>query len=136
MDHQSAITDLGKAIEINPKYYYAYILRGDVLKAKGEQDRAVGDYTKAIEIEPKNAAAYRSRASAYDLAGARSPAIADYETVLGLPAATEADRQGQRYARQRIERLKSIPAAPGNSSSERAAACAQVTPQHAPLSAV
>ena len=50
-------TDLGKAIEINPKYYYAYILRGDVLKAKGEQERAVGDYTKAIAIEPKNEAA-------------------------------------------------------------------------------
>ena len=116
MDHQSALTDLGKAIEINPKYYYAYILRGDVLKAKGEQDRAVGDYTKAIEIEPKNAAAYRSRASAYDRAGARSRAIADYETVLELPAVTDADRQGQGYARQRIEQLKSIPAAPGNSS--------------------
>ena len=100
---------MGKAIEINPKYYYAYILRGDVLKAKGEHDRAVGEYTSAIEIEPKNAAAYRSRASAYDRAGARSLAIADYKTILELPAVTDADRQWQGYARQRIEQLKSTP---------------------------
>jgi tetratricopeptide (TPR) repeat protein len=114
-DRDRATADFSKAIEINPKYYYAYILRGDALEAKGEHDRAIGDFTKAIEIEPKNTAAYRSRASAYLLAGARSLAIADYKTILELPAVTDADRQWQGYARQRIAQLTSTPLAPAGS---------------------
>jgi tetratricopeptide (TPR) repeat protein len=115
-DYDHATADFSKAIEINPKYYYAYILRGDSLAARGEHDRAIGDFTKAIEIEPKNTAAYRSRASAYTVTGARSLAIADYRTILTLPAVTNADRQGQGYARQRIDQLTSATPAPAGSS--------------------
>ena len=111
-DHDHAIADISKAIEINPKYYYAYILRGDALEAKGEHGWAIADFTSAIEIEPKNAVAYRSRASAYALTGARSLAIADYRTILELPAVTDADRQRQAYARQRIVQLTLTPLSP------------------------
>ena len=67
-------------------------------------------------IEPKNTAAYRSRASAYILTGARGLAIADYKTILELPALTDADRQGQGYARQRIDQLTSALAPAGAST--------------------
>jgi hypothetical protein len=42
----------------------------------------------------------------------RSLAIADYKTILELPAVTDADRQWQGYARQRIAQLTSAPLAP------------------------
>lgn len=115
-DYDQATADCNKAIEINPTYYYAYILRGDGLAARREHDRAIGDFTKAIEIAPKNIAAYRSRASAYSVTGARSLAIADYKTILALPAVTDGDRQGQGYARQRIDQLTSTTLAPAGSS--------------------
>jgi tetratricopeptide (TPR) repeat protein len=115
-NRDDAIADFNKAIEINPKYYYAYIFRGDALAARGAHDRAIGDFTKAIDLEPKNIAAYRSRASAYIATGERSLAIADYNAILALPAATDADRQGQGYARQRIDQLTSTTAAPAGSS--------------------
>jgi tetratricopeptide (TPR) repeat protein len=91
-------------------------LRGDALEAKGEHDWAIADFTNAIEIEPKNAMAYRNRASAYTLTGARSLAIADYRTILELPAVTDADRQRQAYARQRVVELTSTPLSPAGPS--------------------
>lgn len=115
-DHDHATADFNKAIEVNPKYYYAYIFRGDALAARGEHDRAIGDFTNAIDIEPKNMVAYRRRASTYIVTGARGLAIADYKAILALPAVTDADRQGQGYARQRIDQLTSTTLAPAGSS--------------------
>jgi len=111
-NRDQAIADFSRAIETNPKYYYAYIFRGAALTASGEHDRAIGDFTRAIDIEPKNIAAYRSRASAYVVTGARSLAIADYKTILALPAVTDADRQWQTYARQRVDQLTLTTLAP------------------------
>ena len=124
-DYDHATADFNKAIEINPKYYYAHIFRGNALVARGEHDRAIDDFTKAIDIEPKNIGAYRSRASAYVVTGARSLAIADYRTIMALPAVTDADRQGQGYARQRIDQLTSTTLAPAGTSTNAPA----LTPQ-------
>jgi tetratricopeptide (TPR) repeat protein len=119
-NHDQAIADFGKAIEINPKYYYAYVFRGTALEAKGDHDRAIADFTRAAEIEPKNPIAYRNRASALALTGARDLAIADYRTILELPAPTDADRKWQDHARRRIGQLTSAPVAPAGSSTKPA----------------
>ena len=57
-EHERAISDYTKAIEINPKSAFAYTDRGLAYKRKGEYDLAISDYTKAIEINLKNAVAY------------------------------------------------------------------------------
>jgi tetratricopeptide (TPR) repeat protein len=57
-EHEQAISDYTKAIEINPKSASAYTDRGLAYKRKGEYDLAISDYTKAIEINSKDAVAY------------------------------------------------------------------------------
>ena len=63
--HDKAISDYNKAIEINPRYAMAYSNRGIVYAKKGQHDRAISDYNKAIEINPKLAIAYNNRGNAY-----------------------------------------------------------------------
>jgi len=57
-EHEQAISDYTKAIEINPKSAFAYTDRGLAYKRKGEYDLAISDYTKAIEINSKDAVAH------------------------------------------------------------------------------
>jgi tetratricopeptide (TPR) repeat protein len=64
-NYAQAISDLNKAIEINPKYAEAYANRGDVYFSEGNFSQAISDYTKAIGIDPKNAKAYEGRGIVY-----------------------------------------------------------------------
>jgi Flp pilus assembly protein TadD len=62
-DHNGAISDFTRAIEINPGYWKAYNSRGVVKWDKGDLDGALSDHTKSIELNPENAAAYATAAS-------------------------------------------------------------------------
>ena len=53
-----------KAIELDPKYVFAYNNRGNAYEKKGEHDLAIADFDKAIEIDPKYAFAYDNRGNA------------------------------------------------------------------------
>jgi len=48
----AAITDFNKAIELNPKYARAWLMRGRAYEALGDNDHAKGDRDKALELEP------------------------------------------------------------------------------------
>ncbi len=61
-EYDQAISDLNKAIEINPRYNKAYNNRGVVYRRKGQYDRAISDFNKAIEINPLDAEAYNNMA--------------------------------------------------------------------------
>ncbi len=105
-DRDNAIADFTRVIELTPKDVFAYVSRGVIFAARNEHDRAIADLTKALELDPRNKSVYSSRAASYAATGARDLAISDYQAVLGLPAATAADRQWQDQARGRIARLK------------------------------
>src|SRR2546423_1794714 len=60
-DHDGAIADYTKAIEIDPRVAGPYAGRGLARQAKGDLDGAIADYTKAIEIDPHLALAYYYR---------------------------------------------------------------------------
>ena len=60
-DHNRAIADFTKAIEITPQNADLFYSRGLVHRAKGEISEAIADYTRAIELNPRHAAAYNSR---------------------------------------------------------------------------
>ena len=47
-----ALSDCSKAIEIDPKVAQAFIKRGFVWQAKGENDKAIADYDEAIRLDP------------------------------------------------------------------------------------
>ena len=49
-DYQSAILDCNKAIEINPQYRDAFIVRGSAKSLIGNYQGAMADYGKAMLI--------------------------------------------------------------------------------------
>jgi tetratricopeptide (TPR) repeat protein len=53
-DHDGAIVDFGKAIELNPNLVQAYASRGVSREAKGDAGGAKSDYSKSIQIEIMN----------------------------------------------------------------------------------
>jgi Flp pilus assembly protein TadD len=73
-----------KAIELDPKYTYAYNNRGDAYDDLGEYQKAIVDYNKAIELDPKYTYAYNNRGIAYYHLGEYQKAIDDYSKAIEL----------------------------------------------------
>ena len=63
--HQEAIADYDKAIELNPKYFNAYYNRGTAKDGLKQYKESIADYDKAIELDPKYFDAYYNRGFAY-----------------------------------------------------------------------
>ena len=64
-EHDLAISDFTKAIEMRPGFALAHFYRGRAYFRKGEHDQAISDLNKAIEIDPRLAVAYGERAVIY-----------------------------------------------------------------------
>src|SRR6266540_3170541 len=85
-DHDGAIADYNRAIDLNPKYAGAYNNRGLAKQAKGDLDGAIADYNCAIELCPKQPRAYMNRGFAKQAKGDHDGAIADYNRAIELAA--------------------------------------------------
>ncbi len=79
-----AISDLTKAIEINPKFVQAYNNRGFAYAAQNNLTQAASDFTKAIEIDPKNADLYHSRGYIYTKQSNFTQAISDFTKAIEI----------------------------------------------------
>ena len=55
--HQRAIEDYDKVIELDPNNAEAYNNRGSSYHSLGQNERATEDFDKAIELDPNNAEA-------------------------------------------------------------------------------
>ena len=82
--NDQAIADFTKAIEINPRFAYAYYNRGNAYGEKGQHDKAISDYNKAIEINPRYAEAHSNRGVAYDAKGNMKKACSDWKRACEL----------------------------------------------------
>ncbi len=60
-DCNGVIKVFDKAIEHNPKYFFAYSNRGVAYKNLKQYERAIQDYDKAIELNPNNTVAKNNR---------------------------------------------------------------------------
>ena len=56
-----AISDLNRAIQLNPKNATAYTNRGITYSKLKQRRRAISDFTKAIELNPNNPKPYAAR---------------------------------------------------------------------------
>ncbi|MDI6758636.1 MAG: tetratricopeptide repeat protein [Candidatus Omnitrophota bacterium] len=65
--YDQAISELNKAIELNPNNAIAYASRDLAYEMKGDINKAISDYSKAIEISSNFAVAYYNRGVAYFL---------------------------------------------------------------------
>ena len=90
-DADNAVANLGKAIELNPNYVEAYMMRGLIYGSLHEFDKAIADFEKVVELEPDNEPAKEIRTAAYAARGAGyaeeehyDKAIADFERAAEL----------------------------------------------------
>lgn len=84
MASQDAIADLNKAIELDPEYSTAYLLRGSTYLLTGNYERALIDFNKVIELDPEYSVAYLNRGIVYKRMGAFESAIEDYDKAIEL----------------------------------------------------
>ncbi len=77
-----ALSDCSKAIEIDPKVAQAFIKRGFVWQAKGDDEKAIADYDEAIRLDPKDAVAFVNRGIAW---GPRATTTARSTTMTRRP---------------------------------------------------
>ena len=83
-NHEDAIEDYTKAIEIDPNNDLSYELRADAKSKLRDYQGAINDYSKAIEINPKKVYLYNYRASAKRILGDNEGAIEDYTKAIEL----------------------------------------------------
>ncbi len=83
-DMMSAIGRFDRAIAIDPRYFQAYIERGNVKDAIGDYPGAIADYTSAISIDPQAATAYYNRGTVLSQSGKHEAAIVDYKQAIAV----------------------------------------------------
>ena len=83
-EHDLAVEDFTKAIELKPDYALAYNNRGAVYRSKGEYDKAIEDCNKAIQLKSDYAEPYSNRGAAYRNKADYERAIKDYDRAIKL----------------------------------------------------
>jgi tetratricopeptide (TPR) repeat protein len=79
-----AISDLGKAIELDPEFLSAYRMRGLIRGLTGDYARAMADFGKALELSPDDEGIYLSRGLVYEAQGEKRKAAQDDRKILAL----------------------------------------------------
>lgn len=83
-DIDGSLARCSQIIEENPEFAEAYNLRGQVLGAQGNHDRAITDLDHAIQLHPCYAAAMVNRAFSFNEMGQYDRAIADLDRAIAL----------------------------------------------------
>ena len=91
-DYYGAISDLNKAIELNPDYAMAYLNRGFAKSNLKDHYGAISDYNKSIELDPDYPIAYNNRGLAKLILGQK------YSGCLDLSKAGELGYESAYYA--------------------------------------
>ena len=80
-----AITELKKALEIDPNLAEAYTTLGAAYAGKGMLDKAIAEFKKAIEINPNYAMAHNDLGIAYlDKGGMLNEAITEFQKAIEI----------------------------------------------------
>lgn len=88
-DLDAALVDFGKAIEMKPDSFEAYLERGIAHLNKKAFELAVSDLNKAVELNSKSAMAWANRGDAFEKKGDAVHAKADYQKAVELDANVE-----------------------------------------------
>ena len=110
--HDRAIQDHDKAIELNPKDYEgSYASRGDRYMSREQYVKAIQSYDKYLELSPKCEWSYMRRGEAYAYLKQYIKAIQDFDKIIELNPKSEWSymRRGDAYAylKQYIKAIQS-----------------------------
>lgn len=83
-DHQNAIKDFTKTIELKPQYAGAYVNRGNSKRALELDSEALSDYSTAITLDDKNFVAYNNRGLVETDMRQFDKAMADFDRAIAL----------------------------------------------------
>jgi tetratricopeptide (TPR) repeat protein len=83
-DHDGAIADLSKVIQIAPKDFRAYFGRSVAREAKGDLKGALADLSKVIELKPQDSRFYDFRGKVRQKMGNLDGALADFSKAIVL----------------------------------------------------
>jgi len=110
-NYETAIVNLGKAIELNPKHALAYFYRGRCRGEIKDYKLAIEDFDKAIELEPGYAMAYFDRAQARKILGDAKGSEADIAKAQELDTSLLANVEPTKKEENKPEPAKVEPTA-------------------------
>lgn len=87
-DYENTVFQAEKALDLNEKNAYAYVLKGRAHQKLGNIQEAMSDYNNAISINKDYAEAYISRGSLRLATGHKSRACGDFKTAAALGSET------------------------------------------------
>ena len=83
-DHNGALADYAKAIEIDPENADLYFNCALAKHALGDDEGALADYDKALEINPMDTPAYNNRGITKGVLGDYQGALADHDKAIEI----------------------------------------------------
>lgn len=115
--HEAALAEINKAIELHPDYADSYVSRALIHKEAGQRFQAIDDYAKAIDINPdiptvqydfgqllRQLKMYEPAAAAYEAAIRLSPTMLEAYNNLGITYQLEGRHdEASRYFRKVID---------------------------------
>jgi len=100
---EEAITELDKAIELDPNLATAYNNRGRAYSELGQYDRALDEYGTAVQLDPTDAVAFYNRGATYSELEQYEQAVADYDKAIELDLEDSAVYLQRGFAYLRLE---------------------------------
>lgn len=97
--YNEALTDLNRAIDLDPQADRAIAHRGHTYRRMGRYEDALADFTRAIDLDPQSDWAIAGRDETYRLMGRYEDALAD------LTQAIDLDEDGWTYYQMALVRL-------------------------------
>ena len=115
-NHEEAIVDLDKAIQLNAAFFLPYCSRGiaklnlgyaestqgNTKKARRLYEAAIEDFMQAIKLNPESTAAYNNRGNAKQALGDYKAAIKDYMQAIKLNPESTAAYNNRGNAKQAL----------------------------------
>jgi tetratricopeptide (TPR) repeat protein len=86
-EYERALSDLDRAVELDPTFAWSHYERGVALNELGRPREAVESFSRAIEMEPLNAKPFEHRGWTHALLGDHRRALADFDRAIDLAPA-------------------------------------------------
>ena len=94
-EYEKGIIDLKKTVELDPKFYSAYILLGDAYYQKGDYKEAVKNYLWARDINPHNRDVYAGLTKAFFALKDKNQTKKSYEKFFEFSSFVERETKKQ-----------------------------------------
>lgn len=105
-NHEQAIEDFTKSIELNPNDSITLNNRGNIYLSIGELVKAIKDYDKAINLNPELSMGWMNRGSAYLYKKELNQAVQDYSKAIELDPNEDAAWKNRASAYISLGKLK------------------------------